>query len=65
MTEYQRTPAVYCRDLWLPRQVIGQLQDQALEIGDTFDVGGPSPRCCRPRCPMGRSGPSGHPFLAG
>ena len=39
MTESQRTPAVYRRNLLLARQVIGQLRDQALESGDTFQVG--------------------------
>ncbi len=35
----QRTSAAYRRDLWLARQVIGQLRDQALECGDTFHIG--------------------------
>ena len=39
MPEPQRTSAAYRRDLWLDRQVIGQLRDQALECGDTFHIG--------------------------
>ena len=39
MPEPQRTSTAYRRDLWLARQVIGQLRDQALESGDTFHVG--------------------------
>jgi hypothetical protein len=39
MPEPQRTPAVYRRDLWLARQAIGELRDQALESGAAFQVG--------------------------
>ena len=39
MPDPSRTSAAYRRDLWLARQVIGQLRDQALESGDTFHVG--------------------------
>ena len=39
MGEVQRTPAAYRRDLFLARQVIGQLRDQALESGKAFQVG--------------------------
>ena len=39
MPDPQRTSAADRRDLWLARQVIGQLRDQALESGDTFHVG--------------------------
>ena len=39
MPDSRRTSAAYRRDLWLARQVIGQLRDQALESGDTFHVG--------------------------
>ena len=39
MADYRRTPAAYRRDLFLARQVIGQLRDQALESGDVFHVG--------------------------
>ena len=42
MADSRRTPAVYRRDLWLARQVIRQLRDQALESGDPFDVDGRS-----------------------
>jgi hypothetical protein len=38
MADSRRTPAAYRRDLFLARQVIGQLRDQALESGDSFHV---------------------------
>jgi hypothetical protein len=39
MSEPQRTPVAYRRDLFLARQVIGQLRGQALGTGDVFHVG--------------------------
>ena len=45
MADSRRTPAAYRRDLFLARQVIGQLRDQALERGDAFHVGNRT-RCC-------------------
>ena len=38
MTEPQRTPAAYRRDLLLPRQVVAQLRDQAMEADEPFRV---------------------------
>ena len=39
MSDTNRAPAVYRQDLFLARQVIGQLREQALESGEPFDVG--------------------------
>ena len=39
MPELQRTPAAYRRDLFLARQVVGQLRDEALETSTPFQVG--------------------------
>ena len=40
MTEPRRSPMAYRRDLYLARQVVGQLRDEALETGEPFQVGG-------------------------
>ena len=39
MTQPRRTPAVYRRDLYRARQVVGKLRDDAMESGDVFQVG--------------------------
>ena len=39
MSDTNRAPAVYRQDLFLARQVIGQLREQVLESGEPFDVG--------------------------
>ena len=46
MADSRRTPAAYRRDLFLARQVIGQLRDQALESGGLLPCGEPDLRCC-------------------
>ena len=40
MTEPRRSPMAYRRDLYLARQVVGQLRDEAWETGESFQVGG-------------------------
>jgi hypothetical protein len=39
MTESQRTPTAYRRDLYLTRQVVGKLRDEAMESGEAFQSG--------------------------
>ena len=39
MTEPQRAPTAYRRDLFLSRQVVASLRDQTLESGVAFHVG--------------------------
>jgi hypothetical protein len=39
MTEFQRNPTAYRRDLYLARQVVGRLRDKAMETGAPFQVG--------------------------
>ena len=39
MTQPRRTPAVYRRDLYRARHVVGKLRDDAMESGDVFQVG--------------------------
>ena len=64
MTEPQRTSEAYRRDLLLARQVIAQLRDQAMEADEALPRRGPGPGRRRPRCPLGRPRPGGHPLLA-
>ena len=40
MTEPGRSPTSYRRDLYLARQVVGQLRDEARETGEPLQVGG-------------------------
>ena len=64
MTEPQRNPTAYRRDLLLARQVVAQLRDQAMEGRRSLPRRGPDPGRRGPRCAVGRPGPGRQSLLA-